>query len=204
MSAVNLVPGCKEGNFNMPKASDLKRGSVVAINGQPYIVNQIDMKAPSSRGANTLYKVRFNHAQSKQKLDETYKGEDMLSDIDLERRRVQYSYMDGDDFVFMDEEDYSQYNLSPENLGDQALYISEGLEGIMGLLVDGQMIGIELPQSVVMEVTDTAPGIKGASASARTKPATFSTGLIIQVPEYLEVGERVKINTQEGKYMSRD
>ena len=74
----------------------------------------------------------------------------------------------------------------------------------MGLLVDGQMIGIELPQSVVMEVTDTAPGIKGASASARTKPATFSTGLIIQVPEYLEVGERVKINTQEGKYMSRD
>ena len=188
----------------MPKASDLKRGSVVAINGQPYIVNQIDMKAPSSRGANTLYKVRFNHAQSKQKLDETYKGEDMLSDIDLERRRVQYSYMDGDDFVFMDEEDYSQYNLSPENLGDQALYISEGLEGIMGLLVDGQMIGIELPQSVVMEVTDTAPGIKGASASARTKPATFSTGLIIQVPEYLEVGERVKINTQEGKYMSRD
>ncbi len=117
----------------MPKASDLKRGSVVAINGQPYIVNQIDMKAPSSRGANTLYKVRFNHAQSKQKLDETYKGEDMLSDIDLERRRVQYSYMDGDDFVFMDEEDYSQYNLSPENLGDQALYISEGLEGIMAL-----------------------------------------------------------------------
>jgi elongation factor P len=187
----------------MPKASDLKRGSVVAINGQPYIVNQIDMKAPSSRGANTLYKIRFNHAQSKQKLDETFKGEDMLADIDLERRRVQYSYMDGDDFVFMDEEDYSQYILSPDNLGDQSLYISEGLEGIMGLLVDAQIIGIELPQSVVMEITETAPGIKGASASARTKPANFATGLIVQVPEYMETGERVKIITQEGKYMSR-
>ncbi len=188
----------------MPKASDLKRGSVVAINGQPYIVHQIEMKAPSSRGANTLYKIRFNHAQTKQKLDETFKGEDMLGAIDLERRRVQYSYMDGDDYVFMDEEDYSQYILSPEALADQALYISDGLEGIMGLLVEGQIIGIELPQSVVMEISETAPGIKGASASARTKPASFGTGLTVQVPEYMETGERVKINTQEGKYMSRE
>ncbi len=188
----------------MPKASDLKRGQVVAINNQPYIVNQIDVKAPSSRGANTLYKVRFNHAQSKQKLDETFKGEDMLADIDLERRRVQFSYMDGEAYVFMDEEDYSQYSLDPEALGDQSLYITEGLEGIMGLLIDGQIIGIELPQSVVMAISDTAPGIKGASASARTKPAHFATGLTIQVPEYLESGERVKINTQDGKYMSRE
>jgi elongation factor P len=189
--------------LRMPKASDLKRGSVVAINGQPYIVNQIDMKAPSSRGANTLYKVRFNHAQSKQKLDETYKGEDFLEDIDLERRQCQYSYRDGDLLVFMDDEDYSQYSLSEESLGEQALYVTEGLQGIMGLLVDGQIIGVELPQSVVLEIVDTAPGIKGASASARSKPATCSTGLVIQVPEYLDVGERVKVNTQEARYMSR-
>ncbi len=188
----------------MPKASDLKRGSVVAINGEPYVVGNIDVKAPSSRGANTLYKVRFNHARSKQKLEETYKGEDVLDDIDLERRRLQYSYLDGDLYVFMDEEDYSQYSLSGEELGDQLLYISDGLEGIMGLLVDGALIGVELPQSVVMEIEDTAPAIKGASASARTKPASFATGLTVQVPEYLEVGERVKINTQEGRYMSRE
>ena len=74
----------------------------------------------------------------------------------------------------------------------------------MGLLVDGALIGVELPQSVVMEIEDTAPAIKGASASARTKPASFATGLTVQVPEYLEVGERVKINTQEGRYMSRE
>ena len=80
----------------MAKASDLKRGSVVAINGEPYIVNQIDTRAPSSRGANTLYKIRFNHARSRQKHDETFKGEDTLVDVDLERRRVQYSYLDGD------------------------------------------------------------------------------------------------------------
>jgi elongation factor P len=189
---------------DMPKASDLKRGSVVAINGEPYIVSQIEIRSPSSRGANTLYKVRFNHAQSKQKLDETYKGEDLLGDIDLERRRMQYSYMDGDLYVFMDEEDYSQHLLATDALGDQTLFITDGLEGIMGLLVDGVIIGIELPQSVVMEIVDTAPGIKGASASARSKPATFASGLTVQVPEYLETGERVRINTQESRYMSRE
>lgn len=187
----------------MPKASELKRGGVVEINGEPYIVNQIDVKAPSSRGANTLYKVRFNHVRTKQKLDETFKGEDQLGDLDLERRKVQYSYLDGDSFVFMDEEDYSQYGLDREALGDQVLFITEGLQGMMGLLVDGAIIGVELPQSVVMEISETAPGIKGASASARTKPATFASGLVVQVPEYLETGERVKINTQESRYMSR-
>ncbi|MEP5766439.1 MAG: elongation factor P-like protein YeiP [Halieaceae bacterium] len=188
----------------MPKASDLKRGSVVEINGEPYIVNHIDMKAPSSRGANTLYKVRFNHARTKQKLDETYKGEDMLGDIDLERRQLQYSYLDGDEYVFMDEEDYSQHMLSAESLGEQVHYITDGLQGIIGMIVDGSLIGVELPQSVVLEIVDTAPGIKGASASARTKPATCSTGLVIQVPEYLESGERVKVNTLEARYMSRE
>lgn len=185
------------------KASELKRGSVVEINGEPYIVNSIDVKAPSSRGSNTLYKVRFNHARTRQKLDETFKGEDVLGDIALERRQLQYSYLDGEDYVFMDEEDFSQYMLSRESLGDQAQYITDGLGGIIGLLVDGALIGIELPQSVVLEIVDTAPGIKGASASARTKPATCATGLVVQVPEYLEVGERIKVNTQEARYMSR-
>jgi elongation factor P len=187
----------------MPKASEVKRGAVVEINGEPYVANQIDVKSPSSRGANTLYKIRFNHALTKQKLEGTYKGDELFGAIDLDKRRVQFSYMDGDDYVFMDEEDYSQYNLSPSNLGDQAQYIVEGLDGIVGLIVDGQVIGLELPQSVVMEITDAAPAIKGASASARTKPATFATGLVVQVPEYLEVGERVRVNTQEARYMSR-
>jgi elongation factor P len=144
-----------------------------------------------------------HNARTKQKLDDTYKGEDSLGDIDLERRQVQYSYLDGDDYVFMDEEDFSQYLLSSESLGDQVQFITDGLGGIMGLLVDGNLIGIELPQSVVLEIVDTAPGIKGASASARTKPATCSTGLVVQVPEYLESGERIKVNTQEARYMSR-
>jgi elongation factor P len=188
----------------MPRASELKRGSVVEINGDPYVVSQIDVKAPSSRGANTLYKVRFHNARTRQKHDETFKGEDVLGDIDLVRRQLQFSYLDGEDYVFMDEEDYSQFTLSAESLGEQAQFITDGLAGIMGLLVDGSLIGIELPQSVVLQIVETAPGMKGASASARTKPATCSTGLVVQVPEYLEVGERIKVNTQEARYMSRE
>ena len=187
----------------MPKASELKRGGVVEINGNAYVVHHIELKAPSSRGANTLYKVRFYDVRSKQKLDQTFKGDEMLGDVDLERRRVQFSYIDDLFYVFMDEEDYSQYHLSIDMMEAQLPYITEGLEGIMGLRVNGEFVAIELPQSVVMEVTECAPGIKGASASARTKPATFATGLVIQVPEYLEAGERVKVNTQEARYMSR-
>jgi elongation factor P len=187
----------------VPKASELKRGSVVEINDDAYIVNQIEVKSPSSRGANTLYKIRFYNVRTKAKLDQTFKGDDPLGDLDLERRRVQFSFEDDGFYVFMDEEDYSQYHLSPDMMEGQLPYISQGLEGLMGLLVNGEFVAIELPQSVVLEITDCAPGIKGASASARTKPATFGSGLVIQVPEYLDVGDRVKINTQEARYMSR-
>jgi elongation factor P len=116
---------------------------------------------------------------------------------------VQYSYLDGDDIIFMDTEDYSQYSVSLDDLGEDFLYITEGLEGITALLSDGKVLGIELPQVIELEVIETDPSIKGASATSRTKPAKLVTGLEIQVPEYLSTGEIVKINTTTGKFMSR-
>ena len=187
----------------MPKASDLKKGDVVELKGAPHIVKHIDVKSPSSRGAATLYKIRLNHAKTGQKVDESLKGDDILPDIDFERRKMQYSYRDAEAYVFMDEEDYSQYSLNEDELGDDKLYITEGMEAAMGMLVEGQLLAIEVPQTVVMTISDTAPGIKGASASARTKPAHFETGLVVQVPEYIEVGERIKINTEDNRFMSR-
>ena len=187
----------------MPKASELKRGMIVDINGAPHIVKQLEAKSPSSRGAATLYKVRFNNLQTKQKLDESYKGDDFLKEADCLRTQVQYSYLDGDSYTFMNLDDYSQHSLNTEELEGQVPYLTEGLEGITALLVDGVLQGIELPQSVSLNITDTAPGIKGATATGRTKPATLSTGLEVQVPEYLEPGELIKINTVTGKFMSR-
>lgn len=187
----------------MPKASDLKKGDVVEYKGAPHIIKHIDVKSPSSRGAATLYKIRMNHVKTRQKVDASLKGDESLNDLDFERRKMTYSYHDGDALVFMDDEDFSQHPLTEQELGDDRLYIVDNMTGLAGLYVEGGLIGVELPQSVVMAIADTSPGIKGASASARTKPATFATGLVVQVPEYLEPGEEIKINTEDGRYMSR-
>ncbi|MBT3308772.1 MAG: elongation factor P-like protein YeiP [Gammaproteobacteria bacterium] len=187
----------------MPKASELKRGMVVEINGIPHSVKTIEAKSPSSRGASTLYKIRYTNLQSGQKLDESHKSDDLLKEADCQRKEVQYSYNDGDHYVFMDLEDYSQYEINNSDLSDQAGYLSEGLSGIIALLSEEKVLGIELPQTVNLTITDTAPEIKGSTATGRTKPATLNTGIEVQVPEYLEPGEEIKIHTGTGKFISR-
>lgn len=167
------------------------------------MVKQLEARSPSSRGASTLYKIRFTSLLTGQKRDESLKGDDVLSPAGAQKVSVQFSYIDGEHYVFMNNEDYSQYTLSSDSLEGQLEYIHECLGGITALLVDGDIVAIELPQSVVLEIIETSPSIKGASASARTKPATVSTGLIIQVPEYIEQGESVKVNTTNGKFMAR-
>jgi len=187
----------------MPKANEIKKGDVVSLNKQLMQVKDIEVQSPSARGASTLYKMRFHTIQSKAKYEQRFKGDEILERIEMSRRPVSYSYDDGQALVFMDDEDFSQYALDKIDLEEERLFISESIKGLLALVVDGEVIGLELPQSVEMEVTETAPAIKGASASARTKPAEFATGLIIQVPEYLAPGERVKINTTEKKFMGR-
>jgi len=187
----------------MPKASELKRGMIVEINGTPHAVKTVESKSPSSRGASTLYKIRFTNLQSGQKLDESFKSDDLLKDADCLKRSVQYSYSDGANYVFMDQEDYSQYEVNSNDLSEQSGYMIEGMDGITVLISDDKVLGIELPQTVTLTITETAPGIKGATATGRTKPAQLSTGIEIQVPEYLESGEEIKVHTGTGKFISR-
>ena len=189
--------------INMPKACDLKKGNVVEINNETYMVKQIDVKTPSARGAVTLYKVRFSNIKSKQKFEESYKGTDMLTDVDLVRKPVQYLYPDGNLHVFMDTVEYSQYMIEGGAIEDELVWITDGMEGISGLIIDENMVAIEIPDTLVFEIDQTAPGIKGASASARTKPATLSNGVEIQIPEYLEAGEMIKVNVETKKYISK-
>ncbi len=187
----------------MPKASELKRGMVVEINATPHSVKNVEAKSPTSRGASTLYKVRFTNLQTGQKLDESYKGDDLLKEADCQRKEVQYSYNDGEHYVFMDLEDYAQYELNHSDLEEESGYLSEGLSGIIALISEEKVLGIELPQTVTLAIAETAPGIKGATATGRTKPATLSTGIEVQVPEYLESGEEIKVHTATGKFISR-
>lgn len=116
---------------------------------------------------------------------------------------MQFSYIDGDEYHFMALTDYAQYSLNRADLEDQLGYLKEGLEDITALVIEGQIAAIEVPQAVTLLISDTAPGIKGASASSRTKPATLETGLVVQVPEYIGAGEQIKVNTTNAKFMSR-
>jgi len=190
-------------DVRVPRANELKRGMVVEINDEPHVVKNVEVRNPSSRGASTLYKIRFTHLKTKQKLDETLKGDDLLKDADSVKATIQYSYQDGDDYVFMNMDDYEQYILNNNDIEDQLGYLTEGLEGITGILLDGALITIELPGTVELEIVETAPGMKGASATSRTKPAFMITGLEVQVPEYIETGETIKINTANNKFISR-
>jgi elongation factor P len=187
----------------VPKANELKPGSAIEINGEPYVVKKIDVRNPTSRGATTLYKVRYAHMKTRQKLDETYKSDDMLKTADCAKVNVQYSYQDGETYYFMNTESYEQYALSAEDLEGQTEYLTDGLEGIVMLLMDDAALGIQLPTTISLQIVETPPAMKGASATSRTKTAKLTTGLEVQVPEYIESGELIKVNTETGKFSSR-
>jgi elongation factor P len=176
---------------------------VIDIGGVPHVVKAMEVKSPSARGAATLYKFRFNNMQTGQKLDETYKGDDLLKEADYERVPVSYSYHDGENWVFMNAEDYSQYEVPDADMEDLRGYITEDLQGLQALIMDGKLLSLQLPPAVELTIVETPPSMKGASATSRSKPAKLNTGLEVLVPEYLEQGEVVRVSTETGKYLSR-
>ena len=185
------------------KASDLKTGAVVNIDGAIYVAKEVTVKTPSSRGANTLYKVSFRNVVTKQKLDHSYRGDDTVQEVEFSRRPVQLIFRDSDSCTFMDNESYDQHSLPNALIEEELPYLLDGMEGIQLLISGDAALGIELPGTVEMEIVECAPAMKGSSATARSKPATLSSGLVIQVPEYLAQGEHIRINTQTGKFTSR-
>ena len=187
----------------MTRASELKKSDVIEVNGTLYAIRQIEVQSPSARGAATLYRVKASAVGGGPKFEERFKGDEDVTTVELLRRPVQFSYVDGEDYIFMVNEDFSQYLLKQDDISDELAFITEDTEGVLALKVDDAVIGLELPASVVLEVTETAPAMKAASASARTKPATLNTGLVVQVPEYIVEGEKVRVNTAERKFMSR-
>jgi elongation factor P len=121
----------------------------------------------------------------------------------VDRRDMQYLYRDGDDFVFMDTETYDQHQVPSSVVGDAANYLTEGMTAIIPMH-DGNAIGMELPASVVLRVAQTDPGVKGDRVSGALKPATLETGLVVQVPLFLEEGDLVKVDTRTGQYLTRE
>lgn len=187
----------------MIKACDLTKSSVVEIHGDPHVVEHLRTQSPSARGASTLYKVRFRNVRTRAKLDQTLKGDDPLKESDFEMRMVSYSYREGERFTFMDLEDYTSYELMEDEIEDAVPYLVDGMEGIKALLQDGRVLCIQMPDAVELSIAECAPSMRGASVTARTKAATLETGLVIQVPEYMEAGERVRVDTRTADFIQR-
>ncbi len=187
----------------MPKASEIKKNNTVVFDGKTCIVRDIERSVPQGRAGGSIYRMRMYDVVTGAKYDETFKDSDTLNMADLIRRPAMFSYVDGDEYIFMDKEDYTPYHLNKESIENEALFINEDTDGIQVVIVSEVPVALDLPMSVELEVVETDPSIKGASATSRTKPATLSTGLVVQVPEYISTGEWIKVNTEERKFQSR-
>ena len=184
-------------------AKQIKRGHIVNYGDAPCIIETVNVQTPSARGAATFYKFRARNLSTKQKVDITLRGGESLDEADFSRRAVKFLYADAAEMHFMDQQNYEQYAVAKDELSEQSDYITEELEGLQALIYNDQCIGIQVPLTVELKVVQCDPGIKGASATARTKPATLETGLVVQVPEYLAEGEVIKVDTRSGEYLSR-
>ncbi len=187
----------------MVPAKDFKRRMVVDIDGAPHMIEHIQVQTPSARGAATLYKIKARNLKTKNRVEKSYRGTDALSESSFERRPIQYLYRDADELHFMDAENFNQFAMSAEELKDQIPFLTENMEGVDALLVDDEVIAIELPDTVELPIVDTAPGVRGNSATGRTKPATLSTGVVVQVPEHLDPETVIRVDTRTGEYLGR-
>ncbi len=185
------------------QAKEIKPGTVVNYNGAPVLIQSVAVQSPSARGAATLYKFRGKNVVTRQKADITLKGGESLDAADFQRRSVKLMYCDATHMHVLDQTDYNQYSLELEDVADDRYYITEDLEGILALIYNGECVGLQLPTAVELTVTECDPGVRGNSATSRTKPATLETGLVVQVPEYLSQGERIKVDTRTGQFLSR-
>ena len=184
-------------------AKDLKTGAILELNGAPVLIENIAVQTPAARGAATLYKCRGRNLITRQKVDVTFRGQDPVQLADFQRRPVTFLYRDARSFHFMDQTDYTTYEVDRERLEQEASFISESVEGMLALIFNEQCVGIQLPTAVVLAVTQCDPAARGNSATARTKPATLETGRVIQVPEYIKEGDRVKVDTRTGAFLGR-
>jgi elongation factor P len=185
------------------KAAEIKKGNVVEYNNTVYQVRDIERSSPQGRGGNVTFRFTMYSVPGGSKYDLSLRAEDELREVDLVRRQANFSYKDGEAFVFLDAEDFTPYQLDADVVGEAAGYITESLEGCYVQLIEDAPVAIQLPPNVVLEVVDTPPELKGGTATKRPKPAKLNTGLEIMVPEYISNGERIYVSTLTGEFNGR-
>lgn len=187
----------------MYSVSDLKRGLVIDLDNAPHIVENVQSSSPTARGGNTITRVRMRNLRTKQKVDKSFRGSETFPIPDVERRPVDFLYEDPQGHHFMDNENYEQFALAKDDLAWELNFLTDGLQEIKAIFYNGAPMALELPTTVTLEITETAPGVKGNSATGRTKPATLETGHVVQLPEHIEQGTRVNVDTRTGEFLGR-
>ena len=182
------------------RASDIRRGQAVIIDGKLFVVTNADHNTPGNLRAKVQFKLRDVIKGTIQ--DKRVGATDDIETVNLDRRQVEYLYSDNEGHVIMDTETYDQNHIPKEVFGDDILYLKPNTQ-LNALFHDGKIMSYELPKTVDLQVTETQPSIKGATATNQQKDATLETGLKTRVPPFIEIGETVRINTETGAYLSR-
>jgi elongation factor P len=184
----------------MATTNDLKNGMVLNLDGQLWQVIWFQHHKPGKGGA--VVRSKLKNVESGKTVDKTFNADVRVEVANVDKRTMQYLYNDGTSYVFMDTGTFDQVEISPEIVGDAKNFMLEN-QSVQIALNNGNPLYIELPASVVLEVTYTEPGLQGDRSSAGTKPATLETGYEIQVPLFLETGTKVKVDTRTGGYLGR-
>ena len=184
----------------MATTNDLKNGMVLNIDGQLWAVIEFQHVKPGKGPA--FVRTKLKNVESNKTVDKTFNAGTKVETATVDRRTMQYLYNDGSSYVFMDVTDYEQLEITPEIVGNAANFLLENQEAVVATN-EGRVLFIELPASVELEITFTEPGLAGDSATGRTKPATLETGHEIQVPLFINQGEKVKVDTRDSSYMGR-
>ncbi|OAT79849.1 elongation factor P [Desulfotomaculum copahuensis] len=184
----------------MISTNDFRTGLTIELDGDVYQVVEFQHVKPGKGSAFVRSKIK--NMRTGAVVEKTFNAGEKIPRAHIERREVQYLYNDGSNYNFMDMESYDQMALTAEQLGDAVKYLKENMT-INLLLFQGKSIGVDLPNFVELTVTETAPGIKGDTASGGSKPATLETGYVVQVPFFINTGDVLQIDTRTGQYIKR-
>ena len=197
-------PGCglerEEQEVATISTADFKNGMGLKINGKYYTIVEFQHVKPGKGGAFVRYKIR--DLKSGRVIDQTCNAGTKFENVQLITKEMQYLYNDGDSFYFMDNETYEQIPVPADFIGDSVKWFKEN-DNCQLLYADTELLGVQPPMFIEVEITDTDPGFKGDTVQGGTKPATIETGAVIQVPMYLNQGEVIKVDTRDGKFVSR-
>ncbi len=185
----------------MLSTTDFRRGLKIEMDGVPYEIVEFLHVKPGKGGA--FIRTKLKNMLNGRVVENTFRSGEKMVKPDLETKEMQYLYREDQEFVFMDMESYEQLHVSKDQLGEKGGYLKDGME-LQMLLYKGQPLDLDLPASVALEVTETEPGVKGDTVSGATKPATLETGITVNVPLFINIGDKIKVDTRTGTYIGRE